>query len=169
MNTDANLNYLGFCVCGPHCQSAGTVAAAHVRLYSAGDSIGGVPTGAGAVAEPTDDAVPLSCMASQVLALARKDYSCVAPCMCVARVFVMPATKHWRRGQTRSGLAGVVQFRAVEPAARRQQRRRRQGASEQHLAEADEAHAVQVEVDLTDSATQQNSEQVLFSSNVAFT
>ena len=45
--------YLGFCVCGPHCQSAGTVAAAHVRLYSAGDSIGGVPTGAGAVAEPT--------------------------------------------------------------------------------------------------------------------
>jgi len=44
--------YLGFCVCGPHCQSAGTVAAAHVRLYSAGDSIGGVPTGAGAIAEP---------------------------------------------------------------------------------------------------------------------
>ncbi len=66
----------------------------------------------------------------------------------------MPATHHFGRGQTRSGLAGVVQLRAVEPPARRQQRRRRQAAPEQHLAEADEAHAVQVEVDLTASTVQ---------------
>ena len=58
--------------------------------------------------------------------------------------------RHWRRGQTRSGLPGMVQLRAVEPAAWRQQRRRRQGAPEQHLAQADETHAVQVEVHLSD-------------------
>ena len=61
----------------------------------------------------------------------------------------MTATDHQHRRQTWSGLAGVVQLRAMEPAARRQQRRGRQGAPEQDLAEADEAHAVQVEIDLT--------------------